>query len=190
MGSLDYTIFRAVNGLAGHIHWLDRAVALFAEASPFVVVGLLVVLWFRGRGPERLRDRQAVVHALVATALAVGVATLIADAWTRPRPFLVHPAHVLVAKSFDGSFPSVHATAAFAVATAVLFYNRRFGIGFLVLATLIAVSRVYVGLHYPGDVLAGAGVGAGSAAALLAARRVLSGATRALNLAWTKVGLP
>ena len=110
--SLDSTLFQAVNGLAGHVGWFDSLVARFAEISPHLVVGLLAVLWFLGRGDQRRRNREGVVHALAATAFAAGVGTVVASAWVRPRPFLVHPAHVLIAKSFDGSFPSIHATAA------------------------------------------------------------------------------
>ncbi|HMK91649.1 MAG TPA: phosphatase PAP2 family protein [Thermoleophilia bacterium] len=190
MGSLDYTLFHAINGLAGRVGWIDTLAARFAEASPYIVVGLLVVLWFLGRGPQRQLDRQAVIHALAATAVAAGIGTLLASAVDRTRPFLSHPAHVLVAKSFDGSFPSIHATAAFAVATAVIFYNRAMGIVFLVLAALIAFSRVFVGLHYPGDVLAGALLGAGCAAALLAARPLLKRATQLVTSAWSWAHLP
>ena len=190
MGSFDYRLFHAVNGLAGQVGWLDTLVARFAEASPYIVIGLLVVLWFLGRGPQRALDRQAVIHALLATALAAGTGTLLANAIGRTRPFLVHPAHVLVAKSFDASFPSIHATAAFAVATAVLFYNRTMGIVFLALAGLIALSRVFIGLHYPGDVVGGALLGAGCAAALLAARPLLSRATRLVDTAWSWAHLP
>jgi undecaprenyl-diphosphatase len=188
--SLDYTLFRWVNGLAGHVGWLDTLVARFTELSPYLVAGLLVVLWFLGRGDQRQRNREGVIHALLATALAAGVGTLIATAWVRPRPFLTHPAHVLIPRVFDGSFPSIHATAAFAVAVAVVFYNRRLGAVFLVLAALIAFSRVFVGLHYPGDVLAGAAIGSACATALLAARPLLSATTRALTVAWTRIGLP
>jgi undecaprenyl-diphosphatase len=154
------------------------------------VVALLVVLWFLGRGEQRRQNREGVIHALAATALAAGIGSLIASAWVRPRPFLVHPAHVLIARSLDGSFPSIHATAAFAVAVSVVFYSRHMGVVFLVLAALIAFSRVFVGLHYPGDVLGGALLGSACAAGLLLARPLLATATHVLNVAWTRLGLP
>ena len=58
--------------------------------------------------------------------------------------------------SHDASFPSDHATAAFAIAVAVFCFHRRIGAVFLVAAAAIAVSRVLLGMHYPTDVLAGA----------------------------------
>ena len=63
-----------------------------------------------------------------------------------------------VAPPSDASFPSDHAGAAFAIAFAVFFVSRRTGIAFLVAATAIALNRVLIGigLHYPGDITAGA----------------------------------
>jgi undecaprenyl-diphosphatase len=83
------------------------------------------------------------------------------DIWARPRPYLAHPgdAHLFIPASHDPSFPSDHATAAFAIAVAILLRHRKAGVLALVLATLVSVGRVAVGTHYPGDVLAGAAVG-------------------------------
>ena len=102
---------------------------------------------------------------LIAAAVALAANQVIAHLWTRPRPFTEHPAltHVLAARTTDPSFPSDHAAAAFAIAFAVLAFSRRGGIGFLVAATLIGLSRVALGMHYPSDVLAGALVGFGAA---------------------------
>lgn len=188
--SLDYTLFRWINDLGGHVGWVDRAATLFAEWSPFIVAGLLVVLWFWGRNGDRLRNRQAALHAGAATVLALLINLAITSLYFRDRPFLVHPAHLLVRAPSDASFPSDHATAAFAIAVAVLLYNRRFGIVLLSLAALITVDRVFIGIHYPGDVAVGALIGSASALVLLSARGVLSAATRVLTIAWTRIGLP
>jgi undecaprenyl-diphosphatase len=80
----------------------------------------------------------------------------------RPRPYLALEGLVpIVAPLRSYSFPSGHACAAFAAATALALAFRGRGGGFAFLpAALIAVSRVYVGVHYPTDVLAGAAIGA------------------------------
>jgi undecaprenyl-diphosphatase len=67
--------------------------------------------------------------------------------------------HLLAARSPDPSFPSDHAAAAFAIAFAVLAFSRWGGVAFLAAATLVGLSRIALGLHYPSDVLAGLLVG-------------------------------
>ena len=71
---------------------------------------------------------------------------------------------LLVEKQKDFSFPSGHSCASFAAATALLGHlPLRIGIGLVILALLVALSRLYVGVHYPSDVLGGilVGIGAG-----------------------------
>ncbi|HZM18327.1 MAG TPA: phosphatase PAP2 family protein [Gaiellaceae bacterium] len=68
--------------------------------------------------------------------------------------------------SHDPSFPSDHATAAFAIAVAVLFFHRRVGAALLVAAAAIALSRVLIAMHYPTDVIAGALTGTAAAIAV------------------------
>lgn len=78
----------------------------------------------------------------------------------RPRPFTFRPELTLLVKApTDFSFPSGHTAASFAAAAALLFSKCRGWIPALVLAILIALSRLYLYVHYPTDVLAGVAVG-------------------------------
>jgi undecaprenyl-diphosphatase len=118
---------------------------------------------FLVRGKWRsLNGRHGVVAAGFSALLAMGAAQLIADLWARPRPYVAHAAdaHLFIARSADTSFPSDHATAAFAIAVALLLRHRKAGWLALAMAVVLSVARVAVGTHYPGDVLAGAALGA------------------------------
>ncbi len=81
---------------------------------------------------------------------------------SRPRPFqlISRDIRLLIPPPSGWSFPSGHSCASFAAATAVFLRDRRFGAAALVLAALIAFSRVFLFVHYPTDVLAGAALGA------------------------------
>jgi undecaprenyl-diphosphatase len=101
---------------------------------------------------------------LVITVLAVGLADWSATGLQalidRPRPPLRYPEpKTLVPLPHDGSFPSGHAATSFAAATTLSFATPRLAPLFFVLATAIAYSRVYVGVHYPLDAIGGAVLG-------------------------------
>ncbi len=78
----------------------------------------------------------------------------------RTRPYdIVEGINLIIPKPSDFSFPSGHSAASFAGAAAVFAYNKKYGFGLLALAALIAFSRLYLYVHFPTDVLAGALVG-------------------------------
>lgn len=114
------------------------------------------------RGKWRsLNGRHGVVAAGFSALLALGIAHLIVELWARPRPYVAHAAdaHLFIDRSHDPSFPSDHATAAFAIAVALLLRHRKAGWLALAMAAVLSVARVAVGTHYPSDVLAGAAIG-------------------------------
>jgi undecaprenyl-diphosphatase len=104
---------------------------------------------------------------VVAVALADWAATALKAIVDRPRPFVRYPEpKVLVPRPHDGSFPSGHAATSFAAATILSLAFPKAAPAFLVLAAAVAYSRVYVGVHYPLDLIAGAAVGAAVASVL------------------------
>jgi undecaprenyl-diphosphatase len=106
---------------------------------------------------------------LVAAALVADGISLLLRQWIgRDRPPLVYPEpKPLVHVPHTGAFPSGHSTTAFACATVLAWSDRRLAIPAYVLAALIAISRVYVGVHWPLDIIGGAVLGTLVATALL-----------------------
>lgn len=84
----------------------------------------------------------------------------------RTRPYDLVEVELLVKRLSDFSFPSGHTLVSFEAATALWVYHRRWGVAALVLAALIALSRLYLFVHYPTDVLAGLLLGIGIALAV------------------------
>jgi undecaprenyl-diphosphatase len=146
--------------------WLTR---IGTDGLVFVAVGIvLAVLW---RRPWFLVI--LVAADLVADVLSYGLRQWIG----RERPPLVYPEpRPLVHTPHSGAFPSGHSAAAFACATVIAWASPRLAVPAFVLAAAIAFSRVYVGVHWPLDVLGGAALGVLVATALLklaANRRLL-----------------
>lgn len=164
---MDYAAYQAINGLTGDT-FVDGLFVVLANELPVVVVVVVAALFLWPLGTEREPRRRGAVSATAAASFGLLINQPIGHLVNRVRPYLAHPAHahLLIARSHDPSFPSDHATGAFALATAVLFYNRRLGGALLVLGALLGFSRVYVGTHYPGDVLGGALIGIAAACVL------------------------
>jgi len=126
----------------------------------FVLVGVvLAVIWRRPWFLVLL-----VTADLAADGLSLGLRQWIG----RLRPPLVYPdPRPLVSTPHTGAFPSGHSASAFACATVIAWASPRLAVPAFVLAGLVAWSRVYVGVHWPLDVLGGAALGVLVATALL-----------------------
>ena len=162
----DFQLFRLINNLAGHNALLDGLVRLLVNEYFLTTVMslILVVFWFEGQDrDQRERNQRAILRAIVALFIANIVLKLCNLVYFRSHPFDGHEVNLLFYHPTDSSFPSNPATVGFSVATAVWLYNRRLGALLLVLATLFGLSRIYCGVHYPSDVIAGALLGALSA---------------------------
>jgi undecaprenyl-diphosphatase len=162
---MDLSLYKALNGLADQSDRFEDVLQSVALYAPFFFVALLAGL-FLARGKWASRNaRHGVIAAGLSAALALLIAQLIAGLWDRPRPYAAHPgdAHLFISPSPDPSFPSDHATAAFAIAMAIWLRSRRAGQVAFAVAGLLAVSRVVVGTHYPSDVIAGAMIGVAAA---------------------------
>jgi undecaprenyl-diphosphatase len=158
---LDWSVVHAINAGVATRDWLEDPVTLFGGLAVAIYAAATVGLWFLARPYGELKWKLACASALAAGGVAMLGNQLISRVWDRPRPYETHPAadHLLSVPSPDPSFPSDHAAAAFAIAFAVLAFSRRGGLVFLAAATLIGLSRIALGMHYPSDVVAGALIG-------------------------------
>lgn len=159
---IDYYLFQQINGSAGHWAKLDSLGIFLASDLQYLLVGSLLIYLFLGRDiKEKLKNRLMVGGALVAALVArFVVATSFYYFFMRLRPFMTEIANQLI--PYDGtrsSFPSGHASFFFGLAMVIYLYNKKLGAWFLAAAALISLARVYVGVHYPSDVLAGAVIG-------------------------------
>lgn len=160
---MDSTVFHLINGLAGRSTVVDAVVVAWAKSGPLVLIAFVGLAWIAlpAQGHDVMPRRLALI-SIVAAVLALGLAQLIGHEWFRVRPYLVVPTHLLIPPSRDASFPSDHAVGGFALAVPLLVDRRarRFGGALLAGAAALALSRVFIGTHYPSDVVGGAAIGA------------------------------
>lgn len=167
----DVNLLYEINGLAKDSpRWFDRVMEYVGEYGLLLAMVLLVVgCWWSVRrrgGTEAAATVAALVWAPLAAGLAVLVNVPIREFVKRPRPFLDHQGlEVLVTGKTDYSFVSDHAAITMAMGVALFVANRWFGLVGMGLALLEGFCRVYLGVHYPTDVVGGFALG--TAVALL-----------------------
>ena len=123
------------------------------------------------------KTRRIGVACAISMVIGLVVTNVVIKNWAaRIRPYdLYQDLELIIGKQKDFSFPSGHATNSFACAWVIFrLAPKKYGVPALVLAILIALSRLYVGVHYPTDILAGAAIGILSATAAIAIVRALS----------------
>lgn len=157
---MDWRLERAISNVALHHHWLGSLFHGIEQASIPVMVVITGILWFFARPGGDRKWKLACASGYAAAALGYVIAFVIHHVYDRARPYEAHPTmrHPW-SSSTDASFPSDHTSLSFAIAFAVLAFDTVAGVVFLVVAAVIGIGRLFIGAHYPGDVLAGVGVG-------------------------------
>lgn len=164
---MDWSLLHALNNFLAQHDAVEDPLLFYVNASEALFVATLAVVFLAARGAAHAAWRRASVAAVLSAGLGLTVAKVISELVDRARPFVADPGgvHLFSGHAADPGFPSDHATAAFAIAVAILLRKRSWGYVALVAAAVLSVGRVALGVHYPSDVLAGAAVG--SAAALV-----------------------
>jgi undecaprenyl-diphosphatase len=162
---VDWSVLHSLNDFLFHHDGVEDPLLFYVNVSEALFAATLAIIFLAARGPRLADWRRASVAAVLSAGLALAIGKVISELVDRSRPFVADPSgvHLFSGHAADPGFPSDHATAAFAIAVAILLRKRSWGIVALVAATVLSVGRVALGIHYPSDVLAGAALGAAAA---------------------------
>jgi len=178
---MDTALFKWINRMADHTGWAHGPAEGYATYGIGLFAVLLLAAWWDARGTEESPTAvAAVAWAGVAPLLSFVAVQIIGSAVDRARPTAAIPnMHLLLDRTDDFSFPSDHSTAVAAIAVGLLLAghhlrHRWYGWVAAGAGVVLGFTRVYVGAHYPGDVVAGFALGGVIAAGLAPlARRAL-----------------
>jgi len=150
---MDQFIFQQINQFAGKWILMDNLAIFFAKYFEYIlIISVFLIFW---------KKWKIIFQSFLAAILArFGIVEIIRYFFPRARPFVENHINLLISHNpNEPSFPSGHAAFYFALSTVVYSYNKKAGILFFIASFLIVVFRVFVGVHWPLDILVGALVG-------------------------------
>ncbi|HEU5401261.1 MAG TPA: phosphatase PAP2 family protein [Terriglobales bacterium] len=168
LSSIDLLLFQAINGLCGQNLMIDYVADRIEslQLKGLVFIATFGALWFR-HSKTQVRDRETLILLLIAIVLSLVVGRVLANL----LPFRVRPMFTsgigYHAPLFEtnayfenwSAFPSDTAAIVFAMTTGFWLLSRWWGLLWAAFSIAATMARVYFGLHYPGDILAGALIG-------------------------------
>lgn len=170
---MNTSILLTINGWAGKNHLLDLFMIFCAS---YLVFGVFVAAAICVGYLLYLREWREPIYFVAALILSYAILLLLGHIVTESRPFVDHHLTQLVAHASGKSFPSDHTTVTAAIGFGLWFLTRfkKIGIAIACVAVLIGFARVFVGVHYPIDIVGGLLVGFTGAALTFIAKMLLS----------------
>ncbi len=151
--SLNLEVFRLINNLADRNLYLDSIMIFFSEYLPYIFVLAVIVLYLFGISRNDINCRKVAVSTIIFTIINLIISFIIVNIYYVDRPFVDNNVNLLMKHSQDASFPSDHVIGTFSIALGLGKYSKVLRNIFTILSILVGISRIYVGNHYPLDVI-------------------------------------
>ena len=152
---INQSLFLQINASLDTPLWVIQVATIFADYFIFGIPVLLLAMWLWGG--EKLR--QVAVMAFCVCFFSLGLNQLIGLVWQHPRPLIIGIGHTFISHAMDSSFPSDHMTVFSALAVTFIFQRLlKFGTALALIGILVGWSRVFLGAHFPFDMVGAVGV--------------------------------
>tara|TARA_B110000014_G_C20115228_1_gene588791 strand:- start:755 stop:1354 length:600 start_codon:yes stop_codon:yes gene_type:complete len=158
LGTYDRALMIWLHGK--HIKILDHIMPFITDADNWIlpILLLIVILGFKGGKRGKIALSVLIISLSITDSICAQILKPFFER-IRPSHIAIEGVNLLVSKGGKWSMPSNHASNMFSLAVILTYFYDRFKVPLFSLATLIAISRVYVGVHYPADVVVGAFIG-------------------------------
>lgn len=150
---MNMELFGLINNLANKNGVLDGIMIFFSNYEPYIFMAVIVIVFILGIKQKRFEYRKIAFSTVVITIINLIINLIIRSIFHVDRPFIHNKVNLLVPHDTASSFPSNHATGTMSIALGLGKYNIILEIIMTILSIIVGFSRVYVGNHYPADVI-------------------------------------
>lgn len=148
----NVSLFLQIFGLNGHSQILDQLMIFGTKYLIYIMAMLVLILGFRGK----IKERKALLLIIFGLPISILIIVVIHQFYFEPRPFVTFNFLPIVSEvANSASFPSRHTTIAAVIAFAYTYFKSKWASLFLFLMLWVGISRIFVGVHYPLDVIGG-----------------------------------
>lgn len=145
----NLNLFQALNASEAASDWTVKAAIFVANDLFYIIVLMFLIAWFKGS----LQVKKHIIKAAFFTLLAFIIGKIISSYFYYPRPFVMEIGRTLIDHAPSGSFPSSHMLFFSTIAFSFIFSKKSIGLVFLIMAWSVAWARIYLGVHFPLDML-------------------------------------
>lgn len=145
---MDLKLFKLINQLAGKNSRLDQFMIFASNKFRYIFAFVLFVIWLCDHSGKKV-----VKQSVKAIMINICLNFVMKELKYKPRPFMTHSANVLLPSKQDSTFLSKHTLLSFSISTTIFMYDKIVGYIMYVMSLFIGLSRIWLGAHYPKDVI-------------------------------------
>lgn len=156
LSEINIELFRMFNDLGKEVMFLNPIMIFFAKYMKYFLLFGIVMYWFTRKRENRIM----IISSMFAFVVAEVFGAIAGAIHSNNQPFAeLSNVNQLIGHAIDNSFPSDHAIEFFSICITFLLFKKNLRYVWLAIAILVSISRVWVGVHYPADILVGAILG-------------------------------
>ncbi|NFD75681.1 phosphatase PAP2 family protein [Clostridium botulinum] len=151
--NMNMEIFQLINNLANKNSVLDRIMIFISKDIPYIFMAIVAIVFILGITKKNCDYRKVSVNTFIITVINLTISFIIGGVYYVDRPFVHNKINLLYIHAKNSSLPSDHAIGTMSIALGLGKYNKLLSLILTIFSIIVGFSRVYVGHHYPLDII-------------------------------------